>query len=50
MWRPRRLRLLTLMGLLLVLASCGGGGGGSSVDETGSSNWDEMVWDEDDWA
>ena len=47
MWRSTRLRLLTVMGLLLLLAGCGGGGGGG--DES-SSDWDEMVWDQDDWT
>lgn len=54
-------RLLIVMAFLLSLAGCGGGGGGSSDDDStttddtttpdeGSSNWDQMVWDQDDWA
>lgn len=30
-----------------LILSCGGGGGG---DGQPSSNWDEMVWDQDNWA
>ena len=49
-----RWRFLTLLGVLtafLVLGviSCGGGGGGGQPP-AGSSNWDTMVWDKDDWA
>lgn len=29
------------------LYGCGGGGGSSP---SGSSNWDEMVWGEDNWG
>lgn len=35
--------------VLLFLAGCGGGGGGSS-STNGSSNWDEMTWDQDNWG
>lgn len=38
---------------LTVLISCGGGGGsgggGSSSNQNQSSNWDTMVWDQDNW-
>lgn len=34
---------------LLLLSGCGGGGSGTPPPE-GSSNWDEMIWDNDDWA
>ncbi len=38
--------LVLLMPLLLV--ACGGGG--SSGDTEPSSNWDEMKWDQGEWA
>jgi hypothetical protein len=47
----RRLGFLALAGLLLfvgLLTACGGGGGGGG--STGSSDWDEMVWNEDVWG
>ena len=28
----------------------GGGGGGDDGDQGGSSNWDQLVWDQDLWA
>lgn len=36
---------------LTVLISCGGGGGGggSSSNQNQDSNWDTMVWDQDNW-
>lgn len=34
---------------LSVLAACGGGGGDTPQQPTGSSNWDSMVWDQDNW-
>lgn len=36
---------------ILVLATalgCGGGGGGDKDDPR--TDWDELVWDEDDWS
>jgi hypothetical protein len=43
------LLFLMAFGMLVTLmAACGGGGGGGGGD--GSSNWDELVWDQDDWA
>ena len=44
--------LLVLAGLL---AGCGGGGGGdldggSDGGDGGSSNWDQLVWNQDDWS
>jgi len=41
------LALLLFAGLLL-LSSCGGGGGGGG--SSGSQDWDQMVWDQDNWA
>lgn len=48
----RRLGFLTFVGLLLfagLLSACGGGGGGGGGD-TGSSNWNDLVWSEDVWG
>ena len=47
MWRSTGIRLLMMVGLLLLLGGCGSGGGNG---DEGSSNWDTMVWDQDDWA
>jgi hypothetical protein len=49
------MRLIKLNALLLfcslVLVGCGGGGGsGDDETPTGSSNWDEMKWDQDNWS
>ena len=38
---------------LMALAGCsggGGGGGGASAPPTGNSNWDALVWDQDNWV
>lgn len=36
---------------IVLLAGCGGGGGGGSdPDPVGSSNWDSMKWDQDNWS
>ena len=39
---------LTLIAALL-LSACGGGGGDSTTP-TNNSNWDSLVWDQDNWA
>jgi hypothetical protein len=44
----KRWVLVFIIVLPLLAVSCGGGGGGDG--ETPSSNWDEMVWDQDNWA
>ena len=38
--------LMLVAGLTLFLAACGSGGSSS----TGSSDWDTMQWDNDNWA
>ena len=38
---------------VITLSACGGGGGDTPQDETvpaGSSNWDGMQWDQDNWS
>jgi hypothetical protein len=42
----KKIMVILLLALIFVLPVCGGGGGGSG----GSSDWDQMVWDQDDWA
>ncbi len=37
----------------LIVAGCGGGGGGGGgvvPPAAAGSNWDEMVWDQDNWG
>ncbi len=42
------IKVLTLTAFLVLLSGCGGGG---NNDNSGSSsNWDEMIWDKDNWA
>lgn len=54
MKRSIRLPLL-ILGLfaLCALPSCGGGGGGGNAAPgggAGASDWDQLVWDQSDWA
>ncbi len=44
-------RIFTVLIFSLLLVACGGGGGDSdrSSSPTGSSDWDRMVWDQDNW-
>ena len=42
------LLLFILIVFLAVYPACGGGGGDNGSQP--SSNWDEMVWDQDEWA
>ena len=46
--------LIAAIGLVVLLGigACGGGGGGdnTTVTPTGSSNWDQMTWSQDNWA
>jgi hypothetical protein len=48
----KRLALvLSVLGLLaFLLPACGGGGSGDGNGVVPSSDWDEMVWDQDNWA
>ncbi len=47
-------RVFLLMAIATLIAGCGGSGGGdntpSTPPATGSSNWDTMVWDQDNWS
>ena len=40
--------------MVLGLTACGGGGGGAApptaASPAGSSNWDSLVWDQDNWV
>ncbi len=42
------IKTVLLLAFVAVLAGCGGGGGDGGAQ--GSSNWDEMVWDQDNWG
>ena len=39
-----------LAGLSLFLVACGGGGGGGGNSPPENNNWDQMVWDQDNWS
>lgn len=44
-------KLLAMLFICLsVLSACGGGGGDAPPPQQGSSDWDTMVWDQDDWS
>lgn len=49
-------RFIVLISLALALGACGGGGGGGTpasgggtTSATGSSDWDQLTWDQDNW-
>ena len=52
MTNKRSLTVVSILFVLATLAGCGGGGGGGSTPPppTGSSNWDALVWDQDNWS
>ncbi len=50
MMRLITLHLVILLGAVLLTGCGSGGGGGDDPAATGSSNWDEMVWDQDQWS
>ena len=46
-------RVFLLIVLSAFTAGCGSGGGGgdsSSTPTPSSSDWDSLIWDQDDWA
>ena len=45
--KPINLKVLLFTLILAGLTACGGGGGGAPPQDT--SNWGEMVWDQDNW-
>ena len=47
--RHRAIRMLGVLAVALLSACGGGGGGGTTPLPAGSSNWDQMVWDQDNW-
>lgn len=47
MYKTKLKGLLGALVLALLLVACGGGDNPPSP--TDSSNWDEMVWDQDQW-
>jgi hypothetical protein len=60
MRRPAFVRPALIAAVLLALAACGGGGSRSPPTQPptnpptnpppGSSNWDSLTWDTDNWA
>ena len=50
----RLITMLIFVAAIVTLTACGnsssGGDVGSPPANPGSSNWDELVWDQDDWA
>ncbi len=54
----RRIKAAISVLALATLGACGGGGSGSGgaapppppPPPTGSSNWDQMIWDQGSWA
>jgi hypothetical protein len=44
-------RIAFVLWVLIILCGCGGGGGGdgNTTPQT-NSDWDQMVWDQNDWA
>ncbi|MFC1771756.1 hypothetical protein ACFL3A_00205 [Pseudomonadota bacterium] len=44
-------RLVVLIALATLTVGCGGGGGSSSNNAPAtSSDWDSLVWDQDNWS
>jgi len=41
---------LVLLGILMMTACGGGSGSSSGGGSSNSSNWDQMVWDQNNWA
>ena len=53
--RIKRTVIALHLALVLLLGACNGGssggsGGSGPPPAAGSSNWGELVWDEDNWA
>ena len=43
-------RTIIIVVLISTLLSACGGGGGDGAGPAGSSNWDELQWDQDNWV
>ena len=48
--KNRILSLIFGMFVLLVLAGCGGGGNNQPPANNTNTDWDQMVWDQDEWS
>lgn len=51
--RRKSINTIFVVALILSLTGCGGGGGGGAPPPpptSGSSNWDTLVWDQDNWS
>ncbi len=46
----KQLKIIVGLTLLALSLTACGGGGDSTPAPTGSSEWDTMVWDQDDWS
>jgi hypothetical protein len=48
----RLVGLCAALAVLGALTGCGGGGGDSDTppSQSGSSNWNEMTWNQDNWS
>ena len=44
------IKTILALAFVTLLSGCGGGGGSGGGGSGSSSNWDEMVWDQDNWA
>ena len=50
MIRQLSVRVFLFLAVVTLLTGCGGGGGSDDPAPTGSSNWDSMTWDQDNWS
>jgi len=49
------LKITVFILMMILFTACGGGGGGGNPGNpgnpgTGSNNWDQMIWDQDQWG
>ena len=44
-------RTFLFLAVVVLMTGCGGGGGSDDpAPPAGSSNWDSMTWDQDNWS